>query len=241
MFPSWWRSLVNLTNENGKQTRRGRKSRSRRRQSYRPEVERFEDRLVPTTLSIPTNLTGARGGVVSVPIKVDTLGSGLDGGNFVIYYDQSVLSVTVSNVSLGTVPGAFSPSAPNGWEVSQVNTATPGQLLIGIAATTAYTGTNGGTLVNVNFHVSGTIPYGATTMVDLAADTNLTGTPYVPTRISTSSGSVYYTLTAPPMDNATSLSPYVYSGSDPDDGLMSITGTVTMASRWPSTTATPSR
>ena len=51
MFPSWWRNLVKLTHRNGKASRRGRRSRTHLRPNWRPVVEQFEDRLVPTTLT----------------------------------------------------------------------------------------------------------------------------------------------------------------------------------------------
>src|SRR5262245_55926343 len=75
VLPSWWRRFVNLVNDKQVPSRRGRKQRRRSGFHYQPRVEQFEDRIVPTTLSIPTNLVATQGGVIQVPINVDTLNS----------------------------------------------------------------------------------------------------------------------------------------------------------------------
>ncbi len=83
-------------------------------------------RLVPTQISIPTNLSGLPGGVVTVPINVDTLADltghmGLSGADFVVNYDPNVFGVSpINDVKLGTIftggslaPGSgYTPSTP---------------------------------------------------------------------------------------------------------------------------------
>ena len=120
MIPSWLRNLAKLFLGNGKLTRRARRS-SARRPSFRPLFEHFEERLVPTTLSIPTNLVATRGSTISVPINVDSLNDnsqgeqqqGLFGGEIVLWYNPAYFSVNpATDVSLGTLinPSATDPS-----------------------------------------------------------------------------------------------------------------------------------
>jgi len=189
MIPSWWRNLAKLANGNGKPSRRHR-HRSARRPSFRPVCEQFEERLVPTTvsLSIPTDLIGSRGGSVLVPINVNDLlddtsipiaapQQGLSGASFVLWYDPSVLSVNPSvDISLGTVgdpsipQDGFSPSNPQGWFISQGTPVTSGNLNFSLGLQTTspnLTGTGGGSLAVINFHVLPNAPLGPT-MIDLA-------------------------------------------------------------------------
>ena len=132
MFPTWWRNLVKFANDNGKTFRHGRRNNLKARRSWRPLLELLEDRLVPTTLSIPTTLSSTRGAIVTVPIQVDTLlhtggknglYEGLSGDSFVIYYNQAVFTVSPSDVTLGTLAtggssargSGYSPALNNGW------------------------------------------------------------------------------------------------------------------------------
>jgi hypothetical protein len=132
MFPSWWRNLVQLTNNNGKNLRRGRRRASKLARQWRPALEQFEDRLVPTTVSIPNNLTGARGGTVLTPINVDTLNDlgngnqGLGAGSFVVYYNPAVFSISPSDINIGTMKTNGSASAGNGYAPSTQNSVNNG-------------------------------------------------------------------------------------------------------------------
>ena len=157
--------------------------------AYHPRIEQLEDRLVPTTLSIPTNLVVSRGGSVQVPINVDVLSdlnpdpnvgqqTGLSGGSFVLWYNPSVLSLNPStDVGLGTLGNpsisgdGFSPASPNGWSIVSPNSPNPGELAFGIVNGngTLVSGTGGGSLAVINFHVLPGAPLGAT-MIDLAQD-----------------------------------------------------------------------
>src|SRR5580692_8037742 len=105
MVAKWLRGLVKLS------PRQGRPSRKHGRSGFlfRPKCEQLEDRLVPTMLSIPTTLSALQGSVVTVPINVDSLNdpahgnAGLSGGDFVIFYNPAVFSVSTTDVSLGTI------------------------------------------------------------------------------------------------------------------------------------------
>ena len=219
MFPSWWRSLVKLVNRNGKQPRRGRRKTTKVKPSWRPFVEIFEERLVPTTISIPTTLAGPQSNNVLVPIDVDTLNggvghTGLSLGSLVVFYDKSEFSINNISVSPGTLD-----SSATSFNVD--TTSVPGQILINFSGVTN-SSTAGGTLALMNFHVlSGATPQ--TSHIDLAADNTVAGNlPSAETTYIYDSTGATYTLTPAPQDNATSLSPYAYGGSDPDDGAINV-------------------
>ena len=103
---------------------------------FRPALEQFEDRVVPTTIAMPTNLSASRGAIVSVPINVDTLNDqansnfGLSAGNFVVFFNASVFTVSPADISLGTIStngstalgSGYSPSASNTWITSSCHT-----------------------------------------------------------------------------------------------------------------------
>src|SRR6516164_6939103 len=72
-----------------------------------PTVETLEDRVVPATsafFSMPTNLSGNPGTVVSVPLTINHLfdaagDQGLSGGDAILTYDPTVFSVSNSDIS----------------------------------------------------------------------------------------------------------------------------------------------
>ena len=74
-------------------------------------IEHLENRIVlaNVTLSIPTNMNVVQGGVVAVPVRVDQMidgtgNLGMSQAGFAINYDPSVLSVSGSDIHLGTAP-----------------------------------------------------------------------------------------------------------------------------------------
>ena len=140
MIPTWLRSIAKLLQGKTQFSRRRRRTYARR-PSFRPLFEQFEQRLVPTTINIPTNLGPVvRGATIQVPIKVDTLNDlnsdpnvgqqqGLSGGGFVVWYNPAVLSLNVNtDISLGTIgdptissssgSDGYSAAIPNGWTIS---------------------------------------------------------------------------------------------------------------------------
>ena len=207
MLSSWWRKLVRSVQAKGTAFRL---ADARQRHLFKPVCEQVEDRVVPTALSIPINLVGSRGGIVTVPINVDVLNdastgnSGLSGADFVLFYNSNVLSVSAPDVHLGTAL-----SGSPGWTIL-TNSPSAGELIIGLSTSGGVAGTAGGSIVTVNFHVSNTAPLGSTTPIDLAADAN--GSP-PSTQIAGESGTEY-TLNPAPVD-----------GPDSQDGLISISGT----------------
>jgi hypothetical protein len=206
---------------------------------------------VPVTLSLPSHLGGAPGGIVTVPINVNALDdpaslygqSGLSGGDFVLYYNPSVFSVSNTDVNLGTIaspsaadlagtaPGdGYSPSAPNGFQVAS-NTAIPGYVNIVLSNNQPndfVTSTGGGSLVTVNFHILPNAPSGPSA-IDLAADGSAAGTQDT---TSLKDGldeqfiNLPYNLQPLPQDN-TVLSPsYSYAGSDPLDSTVTVSSLI---------------
>ncbi len=184
MISSWWRNLRKWLGGDRQAVGRRGKGRAGRHSKCRPMLEEFEDRIVPTALSMPTNLTASRGSIVSVPIDVDTLNgpananSGLSGGDFVVFYDTSAFSVSASDFSLGTIStngstaagSGYSPSTPNGWTIDS-NLQTSGEIFIGLSnsASGIITSTGSGSLVIINFHVKNGAALGAS-HINLAAD-----------------------------------------------------------------------
>ena len=223
MFPSWWRSLANLTNGKDKSARRRPKSCKPRR--LRGGRWWSNSRIVvgahdPDHSYRPGRW--ARHRIVRIPVNVDQLSdvvhsnTGLSGGEFVVYYNPAAF--TVASVGKGSVP-----NSGIGWSVS-ANTTTAGLINIGISNSgTNIISTNGGSLVLINFQVKSNAPSGQT-MIDLGKDT--IGTPgNTPVTDLVDQNFKNYTLATPPADN-TSLNPsYAYSGSDPVDGSVTITTT----------------
>ena len=122
--------------------------------------------------------TAARSKIVKVFIDAGDLSAaanagGIQSGSFYVKYDPTVLSINESSpgtagsdVQLGDLLSTFPAGTYN------VGTAAgfgPGVVGVGIthATTTFYTGTAGGHLVELDFHVLQTIPVGNTTLLDL--------------------------------------------------------------------------
>jgi hypothetical protein len=188
--------------------------------------------IVPVTLFIP-NATAVQNSTVTVPINVTGLNdpnspfqqSGLSGGTFVLVYNPNVFSLPDDGVQLGTLPDDPSYSTANNWQVTST-TPQPGVAVINLQAPSSsyLVSTGGGTLVTVNFQVLANAPLGPST-IDLAADEF--GPQTMPaTAIYDGVDSIDafqpYNLIPAPQDNTT-LIPYSYSGSDPDDGTITIT------------------
>ena len=121
----------------------------------------------PILLSIPSNLSGGRGSIVTVPIIAADLldaangNSGLSAGTFVVVYNPNLFTVSAGDVQLGSLP---SPST--GWNVT-TNTPTPGLLIIALQNNGAgvITTTGGGSLVTMNFHIKAMPSWGRATSI----------------------------------------------------------------------------
>jgi hypothetical protein len=212
--------------------------------------------IVPVTLDVADVVPGGAagpnypGGTVTVSIHVNALDdpaspysqSGLSSGNFVLYYNPSVFTVSPSDLQLGTIanptPGdptgtglgdGFSPGSPNGWNVSST-ASPPGYLnvLLSNNNSSAFVyGTNGGSLVTVTFHILPNAPLGPST-IDLAADTdgNQPNT-YLADSVDALQTFLDYNLYPALADN-TVLSPhYALVGSDPNNAVITVTAAPT--------------
>ena len=137
-----------------------------------------------------------------------------------LFFNPAEFSVSASDINLGSLLNSSS-----GWNVS--STSQP-QGYLDISVTNGLTtGTGGGTLVTVNFHVLSDAPLGPTP-VDLAADASAgPGGAAIGTYIAGANGQFAqtYQLNPAPIDNVTSLSPFAYSGTDPDDGAITVVPT----------------
>jgi N-acetylneuraminic acid mutarotase len=99
--------------------------------------------------------------VVSVPVLLDDPhpdgSTGMEEAVLALTYDPKVLTVTSSDITLGSIPGLEA-----GWHlVSAVDQAT-GQIGIDLYSTTAISATQAGSLVNIAFHIQPGAPVPAT-------------------------------------------------------------------------------
>jgi hypothetical protein len=105
----------------------------------------------------------ANGGVINVSVRLDQPhpagSSGMTEAILALTYDPSVLSVSASDITLGSLP-----SLGAGWQLSSVIDAATGQIGIELYSTTAITATQGGSLVNIVFHVVPGAPAGKTSV-----------------------------------------------------------------------------
>ncbi len=128
---------------------------------------------VPVTLSMPTNLTAGRGSIVTVPINVNALydpvngNIGLTSASFIVVYDPNVFTLSPTDVNLGNATAAAA-----GWGIgTQSNAAGYFDITLSNNGEGFLTGTTGGSLVTMNFHVNGQAPFGQS-IIDLAQDTS---------------------------------------------------------------------
>jgi hypothetical protein len=131
----------------------------------------------PTIPAIPSGVTitpvGAdptlslSGGQASVSVLLDhpnPVGStGMTEAILSLSYDPKVLSVSPSDVTLGSIPNQGS-----GWQISSVVDAARGQIAVTLYSTTAITATDAGSLVNIAFHVApgASVPVSAVQLVN---------------------------------------------------------------------------
>jgi hypothetical protein len=103
-------------------------------------------------LSIPTDLRGAPGGTVLVPVNIDDphpAGSrGLTQAVLALRYDPAVFDVSAADIRLGDVP-----AAAGGWTLQAVVDPLTGQIGIILFSATPIGSAQGGSLVTIALHV----------------------------------------------------------------------------------------
>src|SRR5262249_33387771 len=91
-------------------------------------------------------------GIVSVPVILDDpqpVGStGMEEAVLALTYDPKVLTVSASDITLGSIPGLGS-----GWHLDSVVDQVTGQIGIDLYSTTAISRAQAGSLVNIAFHL----------------------------------------------------------------------------------------
>ena len=91
-------------------------------------------------------------GIVTVPVLLDHPrpedSTGMTEAILALTYDPKVLTVSASDITLGSIPGLGS-----GWHLVSVIDQVTGQIGIDLYSTTAITATQAGSLVNIAFHM----------------------------------------------------------------------------------------
>ena len=178
MFPTWLRSIVKLVNKGKATPRRGRNRSARPRNSFRPLFEQFEERLVPTSLSIPTTLVTARSTVITAPVMVTSLNDPGNGNSGICSAPTSWSTMTRTyspclrrtcnrNADDEWLHGSgegYSPTSPNGWNGAglSVNIPSQGELHVGLSnnGSGIITDTASGSVLTINFHVKANARFG---------------------------------------------------------------------------------
>src|SRR5262249_35464907 len=120
------------------------------------------------TLSLAGGLPS--NGLVTVPVLLDHPrpedSAGMTEAILALTYDPQVLTVSASDITLGSIP-----SLGSGWHLVSVIDQVTGQIAIDLYSTTAITATQGGSLVNIAFHITpgAYVPMTAVQLVNAAA------------------------------------------------------------------------
>ncbi|WP_425614273.1 tandem-95 repeat protein [Anatilimnocola sp. NA78] len=107
------------------------------------------------TLSIPTNITGAVGASIQIPVILNTNGAPPDpitGLDLAIVYDSAVL--TINSIVAG-------PALTGGWTVTSNFASDPGKIGVDASTGTGVTTAINGQVILINATIKGTSPLGA--------------------------------------------------------------------------------
>ena len=125
------------------------------------------------TLSIPSTLQVGSDGRLVVPVNIDDprpAGSeGMTEATLALTYDPTIFSVSSSDIHLGSVPASGS-----GWSLQSVVDAATGQIGVTIWSSTPISSSAAGSLVTIDFHQSGLVAAGTTT-IDLVSSVDPKG------------------------------------------------------------------
>ncbi|HWY85803.1 MAG TPA: YDG domain-containing protein, partial [Gemmataceae bacterium] len=247
MILSWLRGMVLVANPKNGTAKGANRKRIPRKLRYAAMIEQLEDRVVPAATNLFLNFaaTGvavntvpvARSAAIPVFVDVGTLDSGNVGGSggiqsadVYIKYDSAVLSINqTSDIKLGSLLT----SVANAYSITPITNVPSNVIAFTIAPNNAnlYTGTTGGHLAELDFHVLPTIAVGNTTLLDLSASVS---SPTRSTDVSDQNGAAY-TLT-PPLTNYTGTltqagaltsADFIPADDDPGDGVIQVVATPT--------------
>ena len=114
-------------------------------------------------VSLPSALQVGTDGTLAVPVDIDdplpAANDGMTEATVALTYDPAVLSVSPSDIHLGSVPASGS-----GWTLqSNIDQAT-GQIAVTILSTTPIASSTAGSLVVIDFHQTGLTAAGTTTV-----------------------------------------------------------------------------
>ena len=114
-------------------------------------------------VSLPSALQVGTDGTLAVPVDIDdplpAANDGMTEATVALSYDPAVLSVSPSDIHLGSVPASGS-----GWTLqSSIDQAT-GQIAVTILSTTPIASSTAGSLVVIDFHQTGLTAAGTTTV-----------------------------------------------------------------------------
>jgi hypothetical protein len=172
MVFSWLRNLAPGISTKPTRSREKQRRRLADRGRFRPRLEPLEERVVAAIsafFSMPTNLTGSQGTVVSVPLSInhlfdDASDQGLNRGVAVLTYDPTVFTVSNTDISQGAL---LTNPPPGGTWAFSPNAATPGEVDIAFSSpslTADVTSQTGGVVAVINFHIRATAPAGSSTI-----------------------------------------------------------------------------
>ena len=146
------------------------------------------------TVSIPSALQVGADGSLTVPVNIDDAqpagSTGMTQAVLALTYDPAVLSVSSSDVQLGSVPAGGS-----GWKLQSVVDQATGQIGVTIWSPAPIDSSVAGSLVTIEFHQSGLAAAGTTT-IDLVGSVDPDGLGVIRTQVDDDQGP--YTLTPAP-------------------------------------------
>ena len=146
------------------------------------------------TVSIPSALQVGADGSLTVPVNINNArpagSTGMTQAVLALTYDPAVLSVSSSDVQLGSVPAGGS-----GWKLQSVVDQAAGQIGVTIWSPAVKDSSVAGSLVTIKFHQSGLAAAGTTT-IDLVGSVDPDGLGVIRTQVNDDQGP--YTLTPAP-------------------------------------------
>jgi hypothetical protein len=148
------------------------------------------------TVSIPSTLQLGPDGSVVVPVNIDDAhpagSTGMTQATLAVSYDPALLSVSTSDIQLGSVP-----ATAGGWSLESTVDPATGQIGVTIWSAAPVTSSAAGSLVTIVFHAKNAGAAG-TTSIDLVPAVDPAGSGVIYTEVDDAQGP--FTLTPAPTD-----------------------------------------